>query len=575
MIPLNLTVFRQTKVSMAKGPIPGAPEPESPATRAPKEPVAEGPSRAGSPSTDAGAGITDDLHDRMLGEFRILRRIGRGGMAEVYLAEQTLLARNVAIKVLHKERVADESYLKRFKTEAMAAGSLSHPNIVQVIMIGEQDGIQYIAQEYVPGMNLREFITRKGPPELAVALRIIRQVASALQAAHNAGIVHRDIKPENIMITRKGDVKVADFGLAQLTQGGERVNLTQDGVTMGTPLYMSPEQVNGSKLDLRTDIYSLGVTCYHMLAGSPPFRGETAMSIAVQHLKQDPEPLENIRADLPPLLCRIVHKMMAKEIDRRYQTAQAVLKDLKRVTADGEQAGDHPTTDHELPVAHNAPGAHQSTVVRLVSGVWRVGDWPVWRQVATVLALALLVGAASAGVGWITRVPNPLEAPLDRTRAAAVPRKDKAASQYFYALSVKDDIPAWRAVIEYFPESENRLIRNYAKQHLATLYLTRDRYDDAQAIFDEFAGFGESEPEWRAFGLAGQAVVLHQRGDYRQSQQVLDKLKPLYGKLDDKMRMAVEETIQRNVARLDQQLSKEWEDIFKKHQHPEGTPSGN
>lgn len=570
MIFLRPTLFPKTKVSMAKGPIPGAPEPESPAVNAPKESAADGPVRAGSSSGAAASGATDDLHDRMLGEFRILRRLGRGGMAEVYLAEQTLLARNVAVKVLHKERVADETYLKRFKTEAMAAGSLSHPNIVQVIMIGEQDGIQYIAQEYVPGMNLREFITRKGPPELALTLRIIRQVASALNAAHNAGIVHRDIKPENIMITRKGDVKVADFGLAQLTQGGERVNLTQDGVTMGTPLYMSPEQVNGSKLDLRTDIYSLGVTCYHMLAGAPPFRGETAMSIAVQHLKQDPEPLENIRTDLPPLLCRIVHKMMAKDPDRRYQTAQAILKDLKRVTADGEQAGDHPTTDHELPVAqHGMPAAHRNAIVRMLSAVWRVGDWPVWRQVATVLALALLVGGASAGIGWVTRVPNPLAAPLDRTRAATVPRKDKAASQYFYALSVKDDIPAWQAVIDYFPESENRLIRNYAKQHLATLYLTRDRYDEAQAIFDEFAGFGESEPEWRAFGLAGQAVVLHQRGDYRQSQQVLDKLKPLYGKLDDKMRMAVEETIQRNVARLDQQLSKEWEDIFKKHEHQE------
>src|SRR4029077_18481443 len=126
-------------------------------------------------------------------------------MAEVYLAEQTSLKRNVAIKVLNQDRLGDGTYLKRFQTEAMAAGSLNHPNIVQVLMIGEQDGIQYIAQEYVPGMNLREFLTRKGPPELAVALRIFKQVALALQAAHTAGVVHRDIKPENIMITRKGD----------------------------------------------------------------------------------------------------------------------------------------------------------------------------------------------------------------------------------------------------------------------------------------------------------------------------------------------------------------------------------
>jgi len=252
---------------MGKGPIPGWGEPEKSADEGPREYQPE-PTRAGAApgastraggapdraATGAAAGEatgdaktgggksaapaadpdgTEDLLDHMLGEFRILRRLGRGGMAEVYLAEQTQLKRNVAVKVLHKDRVTDANYLKRFKTEAMAAGSLSHPNIVQVHSIGEQDGIHYIAQEYVPGMNLREFLARKGPPELALAVRIIRQAAAALQAAHAAGIVHRDIKPENIMLTRKGEVKVADFGLAQLTQAGERVNLTQDGVTMG------------------------------------------------------------------------------------------------------------------------------------------------------------------------------------------------------------------------------------------------------------------------------------------------------------------------------------------------------
>src|SRR5579863_6052328 len=221
---------------MAKGPPSGAPE-----SNPPIAPTVEGVPPAQTVrggNAPKSVSRNPDLTDKMLGDFRILRRLGQGGMAEVYLAEQTSLKRNVAIKVLNQDRVGDGSYLKRFKTEAMAAGSLNHPNIVQVIMIGEQDGIQYIAQEYVPGMNLREFLTRKGPPELAVSLRIFKQVALALQAAHAAGIVHRDIKPENIMLTRKGEVKVADFGLVQLTQGGERVNLTQDGVTMGTPLYM-------------------------------------------------------------------------------------------------------------------------------------------------------------------------------------------------------------------------------------------------------------------------------------------------------------------------------------------------
>ncbi len=579
------------------GAAPSRPDPVHPDTgraepaRAGAKPVAKSP----------------DLTDKMLGEFLILRRLGQGGMAEVYLAEQTSLKRNVAIKVLHQDRVADENYLKRFKTEAMAAGSLSHPNIVQVLMIGEQEGIQYIAQEYVPGMNLREFLTRKGPPELPVALRIFKQVALALQAAHAAGIVHRDVKPENIMITRKGDVKVADFGLAQLTQHGERQNLTQDGMTMGTPLYMSPEQVNGSKVDARTDIYSLGVTCYHMLSGAPPFRGETAINIAMQHLKDEPDPLEKIRGDLPPLLCRIVHKMLTKDPEKRYQTAQAVLKDLKRVTADGDAKGDQPVTEQRLPtVAAPAPRAarqksHKNPVVRMLSGIWHAPDWPTGRQVWTVLVLSFLVAGASAGIGWVTRTPDPFLAKLPAS--STVPKKDSAISQYMYALSLKDSIEAWQAVVNYSTGSadRDRMISLYAEERLATLYLAKRRYDEAQAIFDKFANFGDSEPQFRAFGLAGQAVLLNLRGDqdpenYKRSQQLLDRLKSpvgpagrtgaaagefdanrrqpvLFDLLDVKMQQVATDAMHRNSEKLDQQMSQEWDEIFKKHEHTDpGAP---
>jgi serine/threonine-protein kinase len=530
----------------------------------------------------------------MLGDFRILRRLGRGGMAEVYLAEQIQLKRNVAVKVLHKDRVTDAGYLKRFKTEAMAAGSLSHPNIIQVITIGEQEGIHYIAQEYVAGMNLREFLARKGPPELALCVRILRQVVAALHAAHSAGIVHRDIKPENIMITRKGEVKVADFGLAQLTQGGQRVNLTQDGVTMGTPLYMSPEQVNGSKLDLRSDIYSLGVTCYHMLSGNPPFRGETAIAVAVQHLKQEPETLEKIRGDLPPLLCRIVHKMMAKDPEKRYQSAQAILKDLKRVTGDAEAREEHPASEPELKVEEGPRENHGSAIVRLLTGVWRLPDRSLARQVGIVAILAILATAASAGVGWVTRVPNPFAAPLPPV--AGVEKKDKAASQYFYALNLKDSIEAWQAVVDFPPDNSNVLFRRYAKQHLATLYLAKRRFDEAQEIFNEFAEFGSADPQFRAFGLAGQAILLNLRGEFRESQKMLDRLqspakaggsdsaappgpgegrKPqvLFDYLDEKMRQAVTETIHRNVEKLNQQMSREWDEIFKTHETPDAVPA--
>ena len=330
------------------------------------------------------------LENRMLGEFRLLRQLGRGGMAEVYLAEQTSLSRNVAVKILRREQVNDQTLVQRFKQEALAAAGLNHPNIVQVYSVGSTDGIHYIAQEYVQGMNLREFITRKGPPDLNVALHFMKQVAAALNAAGNAGIVHRDIKPENILITRKGEVKVADFGLAQLNRGdGKKVNLTQTGMTMGTPLYMSPEQVSGEKLDVRSDIYSFGVTCYHLLNGEPPFRGETALSVAVQHLKNEPEPLAELRPDLPPLLCQIVHKMMAKALDQRYQTAQEVLKELKRLTAAGGAGKGAAAASEPVPVK-------SSFVLRILDASWKS------HLIALVIMVVVLAGAA-ATIGWALR----------------------------------------------------------------------------------------------------------------------------------------------------------------------------
>ena len=265
----------------------------------------------------------DGFVDRTLGEFHLLRRLGRGGMAEVYLAEQARLKRMVAIKLLRSDLLTDEVHLRRFEQEARAAAGLNHPNIVQVYTVGEEAGTHYIAQEYVHGINLAEYLQKHGPPEATTAVAMITQVALALEAAGNAGIVHRDIKPENILITPQGNVKVADFGLAQLTRPGEKVALTQAGMTMGTPLYMSPEQISGHDLDQRSDIYSFGVTCYHLLAGHPPFRGETSMSLAVQHVHGKPAPLTGIRPDLPPSLCYVVLRMMAKSPAERYPHAGA------------------------------------------------------------------------------------------------------------------------------------------------------------------------------------------------------------------------------------------------------------
>jgi serine/threonine protein kinase len=268
-----------------------------------------------------------DLTGKQLGEFKLLRPLGSGGMADVYLAEQTTLQRYVAVKVMKPSLMAHSGVdmVARFKQEAMMAAGLNHPNIVQVYTIGQDQGLHYIAQEFVEGKNLAMLLKGRGKPDVASALHVIRQVAMALKASGQAGIVHRDIKPENIMVTKKGEVKVADFGLAQLGQS----DTERKGVTMGTPLYMSPEQISGRELDPRSDVYSFGITAYQLLCGETAFKGNTAVDIVMQHLKNPPPPLKMKNPDLPDVLCRLVHRMMAKRRTLRYQSAGEVLDDVK------------------------------------------------------------------------------------------------------------------------------------------------------------------------------------------------------------------------------------------------------
>ena len=273
-----------------------------------------------------------DLTGKTVGDYQVLRKLGQGGMGAVYLARQVSLKREVALKFLRKDLAENVVALKRFQAEAEVVARVTHANIVQVFAVGEYDGQKYMALEYVEGRNLRDYLERKGPPDLPVAISILRQVAAALQRASEIGIVHRDIKPENIMITRKVEVKVADFGLSRYFGGdGQALNLTQSGMTLGTPLYMSPEQVQGKPVDHRSDIYSFGITAYHLLAGQPPFRGKTPFDVAIQHVQNQPQPLSETRPDLPVALCELVHKLMAKRPEDRYQTSRDIIRDLVKV----------------------------------------------------------------------------------------------------------------------------------------------------------------------------------------------------------------------------------------------------
>lgn len=441
---------------------------------------------------------------RVLGDFCLLRKLGKGGMADVYLAEQTSLQRQVAIKIMRADFVTDPQYVKRFRHEASAAGGLNHPNIVQVYMVGEQDGIHFISQEYVQGRNLKEFITKKGPLEVPIALHILKQVAAALQVAADKGIVHRDIKPENILLTRKGEAKVADFGLAQLTLGGERVALTQVGVTMGTPLYMSPEQVNGRPLDGRSDLYSLGVMAWHMLAGHPPFTGETALAVAVKHLNEQPPALAEVRPDVPAGVCTLIDRMMAKRKEDRPADAQAVLSEIKQLL---RQATSKETTPPEAAFRSSRSNTTAMSIALL--------DRPVRRQLSWLTVSCVLVALSMAGLGWAMRINDPLKAPV--TSLPKVPAYDTVDGQFYYAQGHPTDETAWYAVKAKLATDSNPArqaqydrIRDRSDVYLGMIYLSDGRRDQAMRTFNELAA---SQSAWsRAHGMAGLAIVEDVKG---------------------------------------------------------------
>jgi eukaryotic-like serine/threonine-protein kinase len=353
--------------------------------------------------------------------YRILEKLGAGGMGEVYLAEDMKLGRKIAIKILSEEFTTNKDRLHRFEQEASAASNLNHPNILTIHEVGIDEGRHYIATEYIDGVTLRRKMAAS-QLETHTILDIAVQVASALEEAHAAGIVHRDIKPDNIMVRRNGYVKVLDFGLAKLTETVDRSPAdaeaatrvlvhTDAGVVMGTSHYMSPEQARGKPIDARSDIWSLGVVIYELIAGRTPFEGETSTDVIVAITQKEPPPLARFAPDVPAELDWIVMKALRKDRDERYQTIKELITDLKRLkqrlefqtelersAAPGSftrsKTSDFPgaptTIDQQPAPTVEKTISHVSSAEYIVTGIKRN------KLAAALIALVLIVVTASA-----------------------------------------------------------------------------------------------------------------------------------------------------------------------------------
>src|SRR5919205_433133 len=283
--------------------------------------------------------VSDTLIDTLFdGRYRIVRKLGAGGMANVYLAEDQELGRRVAIKILDDRHAADEQFVERFRREAKNAAGLSHPNIVSIYDRGEAEGTYYIAMEFLDGRSLKELIVGRGPAPIKVAIDYARQILAAVGFAHRHGIVHRDIKPHNVLVGGEGRLKVTDFGIAR--SGASQ--MTEVGSIIGTAQYLSPEQARGAPVDQTSDLYSVGVVLYELLTGVVPFSGESPVEIAMKHLSSTPEPPSAKRAEIPRELDLVVLRALAKDPADRYQSAEEMDADLARVA---RGAGVSPATE--------------------------------------------------------------------------------------------------------------------------------------------------------------------------------------------------------------------------------------
>jgi serine/threonine-protein kinase len=356
------------------------------------------------------------------GRYQIVARIASGGMGEVFRAHDPVLDRDVALKVLHNALAQDAGFIERFRREARSAGMLSHPNIVQVHDWGETGDTYFMVMEFIKGPNLRTVLMKNGPLAPAQALEVSAQVLAALEHAHEQGIVHRDVKPENILLTRKGVVKVADFGLARALAAA-RVSHAPGTVT-GTVQYLSPEQIEGEAADARTDLYSVGIVLYELLVGKVPFSGETSLAIAYKHLRERVPPPSGSNPMVPPSLDRVVLSATERDRDRRTSDARTMRAELSRAAAELPPAAPLTELVAQVPPAEEVPADRAATVTIPRAESPKSRRRRVLRRMVTVVSTLILLGA----LGWAawayviphrTTVPNVRGETVEAAEAAA------------------------------------------------------------------------------------------------------------------------------------------------------------
>lgn len=462
-----------------------------------------------------------------LGDYQVMRKLGRGGMADVYAARQLSLGRDVALKVLRSEFARDKGYIERFRREARAAAKLNHPNIVQVIDVGSIDSLHYIAQELIDGENLRQALERRGSIGLEEAIEVLVGVTSALEVACEAGITHRDIKPENIMRSSRGVIKVADFGLARLgaDAGGSRADLTQAGLTLGTPRYMSPEQVQGQTVDVRSDLYSLGVSMYHLLSGRPPFEADDPLALAYLHLHETPKPLDRARnlkdadgqPDLPEWLIEVVQRLMHKRPEDRFQSPtellDAVRNEASTSSLGGLGVGTAAATIRLQRAADEARRQRRGRRIRIA--------------VASLLPLVCTAAAAFAAFRMESKNVS------DLLSSETVAKAETVQEQYLNAVR-RNDEAGWTSVGQYFPPSENATNAGYhakSRLQMAAMFMSAGRYRDAEDTLTDLLQDPSIDRLYRALALARLCFLHEQAGQSWRLAESKRELQSLYAEL--------------------------------------------